>query len=71
MTDQLQQALADPDEETALKLVQERLAAKQDPLSILASCRDGTALVGQPYESGDYFLSELIMAGKIFKQVVA
>jgi 5-methyltetrahydrofolate--homocysteine methyltransferase len=29
------------------------------------------ALVGQRYESGDYYLSELIMAGEIFKQVVA
>ncbi len=69
MTDQLIEALADLDEESVLRIVCERLDAKEDPQSLLAACQQGMTTVGQRYESGEYFLSELIMAGEIFKQV--
>lgn len=71
MDDQLSQALVDLEEDTVLKLVQERLDSKADPQAILDSCREGMKLVGQRFESGDYYISELIMAGEIFKQVTA
>ena len=45
--------------------------AGSDPQAILASCRDGMALVGKRYEAGEYFVSELIMAGEMFKQTNA
>ena len=44
MSDQLKQALSDLEEETVLKLVQERLDAGDDPLSIIAACREGMAI---------------------------
>ena len=71
MSDQLKQALSDLDEETALKLVQERLDAGDDPLSIIAACREGMADVGKRYEANEYYVSELIMAGEVFKQAMA
>ncbi len=70
MDDLLTQAMTDLDEETALNLVRDRLAAHEDPLAILAACREGLTQVGQRYERGEYFVSELIMAGEVFKQVM-
>ena len=71
MSDQLAIALADLEEATVLKLVQERLDAGDDPLAVVTSCREGMALVGKRYEAGEYFVSELIMAGEVFKQANA
>jgi len=68
MSDQLAVAISDLEEQKALKLVKERLEAGVDPLAILSDCREGMTLVGQRYQAGEYFLSELIMAGEIFKQ---
>lgn len=71
MEDRLIRAMADLEEEIVLKLVQERFNANLDPLGILTTCREGLTLVGQRYESGEYYVSELIMAGEIFKQINA
>ncbi len=68
MSDQLAMAISDLEEQKALNLVKERLEAGVDPLAILNDCREGMTLVGQRYQAGEYFLSELIMAGEIFKQ---
>jgi len=37
-------------------------------MSILNECRQGMDTVGERYKSGDYFLSELIVSGEIFKE---
>jgi methanogenic corrinoid protein MtbC1 len=71
MSDPLATALSDLDETAVMKLVQEHLAAGTAPLAILASCREGMARVGKRYEAGEYFVSELIMAGEVFKGAVA
>ena len=71
MSDALAIAISDLEEDQTLKLVQERLTAGANPQDILDSCRDGMALVGKRYEAGEYFVSELIMAGEMFKQTNA
>ncbi len=71
MSERLKQALSDLDEGAVLQLVRERLDAGGDPLAILAECREGMAQVGKRYESGEYYVSELIMAGEIFKEASA
>jgi methanogenic corrinoid protein MtbC1 len=71
MSDALAAAISDLEETQAMKLVQERLDGGADPVTILASCRDGMALVGKRYEAGEYYVSELIMAGEMFKQANA
>lgn len=71
MSDQLIKALSDLEEETVLKLVQERLDGGDDPLDIIAACRDGMADVGKRYEAQEYYVSDLIMAGELFKQAMA
>jgi methanogenic corrinoid protein MtbC1 len=71
MSDQLATALADLEEETVLKLTQGRLDAGDDPMAILKSCHEGMAMVGTRYEESEYYVSDLIMAGEIFKEAMA
>lgn len=71
MDEQLKQAISNLDEESAQKLVQERLDADDDPLEIIAACREGMADVGKRYEAQEYYVSDLIMAGEMFKQAMA
>ncbi len=67
--EKLAQKLAELDEEGVLALVGSELDGGTDPLEIFDACRDGMVLVGERYEQGDYFVSELMMAAAIFKEV--
>jgi len=60
-------ALAELNEQEVARLVRERLDAGDDPMAILNDCRRGMDIVGERYKAGDYFLSELIVSGEIFK----
>ena len=71
MSDQLVKALSDLEEDLVLKLVQEDLESGADPLVILANLREGMAQVGKRYECNEYYVSDLIMAGEVFKQASA
>ena len=70
MNSQLARLLADLEEETVLKLVQQRLDAGDNPLLIIDECNQGMREVGQRYERGEYFVAGLIMSGEIFREVV-
>jgi methanogenic corrinoid protein MtbC1 len=61
--------MADLEEAMVLKLVQQRLDTGEDPMMILTSCREGMVLVGKRFEASEYWVSDLMMAGEIFKQV--
>ena len=50
--------------------VQTRLDGGGDPLGIIEDCQEGLRQVGERYEQREYFLSGLIMAGEIFRQVM-
>ncbi len=67
----LAQALGDLDETTAIRLVEEKLSAGEEALSVLEELQAGMTLVGERFESGEYFLSELIYAADIFKKAGA
>ena len=62
--------VADLDEQGALALLAARLAQNEDPLGIVEDCQEGLRLVGERYERREYYLSGLIMAGEIFRQVM-
>lgn len=63
-------AVGDLQEEMALALVRQRLAAGDDPLLIIEACQEGMRQVGLRYERREYYLAGLIMAGEIFSQVM-
>jgi methylmalonyl-CoA mutase cobalamin-binding domain/chain len=64
------EALGNLQYESVEGLVEQALGAGTDPLDVLDQCKAGMDTVGELYSSGDYFLSELILSGEIFKKVV-
>ncbi|UCD45303.1 MAG: cobalamin-dependent protein [Candidatus Bathyarchaeota archaeon] len=65
----LVEAIVDLDEQAALGRVGEALEAGVDPVEILERCRQGMSIVGERFEKGEFFLSEMIMAAEIFTQI--
>ncbi len=64
-------SLADLDESYVLRTVRRRLNAGQDPMVIVRDCEQAMNLVGKRYEKQEYYLSGLIMAGEIFREVMS
>jgi len=62
-------ALADLNEELTMKLVKEALDEKIPAEELLQACQEGMNQVGGRFECQDYFVSDLIMSGEIFKQI--
>ncbi|MGD9032523.1 MAG: cobalamin-dependent protein [Desulfobacteraceae bacterium] len=55
----------------AIELVKEAINSGEDPFAILNACREGMEEVGKRFETGEFFLSELIYSAEVFKQVGA
>lgn len=71
MSEKLINAIAEMDDEEAVRLSKEMLAQGADPMEILSDCRTAMEVVGKRFESGEYFISELILAGEILKSISA
>lgn len=71
MSEQLITAITEMDEEEAVRLSRELLAQGCDPMAILSDCRSAMEQVGKRFETGEYFISELILAGEILKSISA
>jgi methanogenic corrinoid protein MtbC1 len=69
MAHELVDAMADMKEQEALALSKKMLKAGQDPLEVLEHCREALEIVGKRFETGKYFLPELIMAGEMLKKI--
>lgn len=62
-------AIIEMEEQSALRITQEWLGNNEDPLKILEDCSAAMEVVGKRFESGEYFLPQLIMAGEMLKQI--
>jgi len=69
MKDKLIAAIADMREDEAYELAQAMLDAGEDPQSVLDASQQGLAIVGDRYESKEYFLPELIIAGDMLRTI--
>ena len=70
--DSLTTALGDLDEDKVKALLAELAAADGDGAAeALAACQAGMDIVGERYESGEYFVAELIFAGDLMSEVAA
>jgi methanogenic corrinoid protein MtbC1 len=69
MAKDLVNALADLKEQEAIKIVEHRLNAKEDPLKILNDARKGMEIVGKRFASSEYFIPDLVYSGEILKVV--
>ena len=67
--EEITSTLADLDEELTLGKVEEALKERINGQEILKACQEGMNEVGARFERQDYFVSDLIMSGEIFKQV--
>jgi methanogenic corrinoid protein MtbC1 len=62
-------ALGDLKEEEALRILEEKLNAREDPLRIMEDVRRGMEIVGNRFANSEYFISDLLYAGEILKTV--
>jgi methanogenic corrinoid protein MtbC1 len=69
MSEELMKAIADLEENEALKMTKERLERGEDPHLILEESRNGMEVVGKRFSDGTYFLPELIFSAEIFKEI--
>jgi 5-methyltetrahydrofolate--homocysteine methyltransferase len=69
MAKDLVKTLAELKEKEALKIVEDRLSAGEDPLKILDDARRAVEIVGKRFADGEYFIPELIYSGEILKAI--
>lgn len=63
-------AVSELREEEVLKLVKEEIKNGTDPLEIFKRLQLGMDKIGKLYETSEYFIGDLIMAGIIFREVI-
>lgn len=69
MAEDLVSTLADLKEKEALGIVQDRLSAGDDPLSILDDARRALEIVGRRFADSEYFIPDLVYSGEILKEI--
>ncbi len=69
MNQYLVNLMADLKEEETLALVHELIQGETNPMDILGDARSAMEVVGKRFETGEYFIPDLIMAGEILKGI--
>jgi len=70
--EQIKGSIIEGDREAAPRATEEALAAGVDPLDILnEALMAGAVVVGERFESGEYFLPELMLTGRALKAAMA
>jgi methanogenic corrinoid protein MtbC1 len=69
MTDELVAAITEMREEDALAIAERMLDAGEEPRDVLDACRQAMDVIGKRFESGEYFIPELILAGEMLTQI--
>jgi len=65
------EALVDFDEDFLLAEVDNRLDAGERPMALIQELQEGMHIIGDRFNSGDFFLSELMMSGDLFTKAMA
>jgi len=71
MSDRLSKAIVDLDRDAVPELVAARIASGEEALAILEDCRRGMTTVGERFQAGEYYLSELMLSAELFKEAAA
>jgi len=69
MAEDLVSTLADLKEKDALKIVEDRLSAGEEPLKILDDARLAVEIVGKRFADSEYFIADLVYSGIILKAI--
>ncbi len=65
----ISELLANLEMDELMESVQLDLDNGRDPVEILKECEAGMVKVGEMFSAGDYFVSDLMMSGEMFKEV--
>ena len=68
--DELSSAIAELEDDKVLALVRARLDAGKPAMEVVQGLQAGMKVVGDRFESGEYFLNELVVAGEIMKEAM-
>ena len=71
MSDELAMGLVELKRDEVLETVKVQAERGDDPLKILEECRRGMTIVGDRFQSGEFYLAEMMLAAEIFKGVVS
>ncbi len=71
ITEQLKKAFLGMKRVEVLDIVKEAIDSGEDPLAVLKVCQESMEEVGEKFETGEFFLSELIYSAEVFKAVSA
>ena len=71
MTETLTTALVEMREDDVLAATRAAKRTGTPPAEVIAALQAGMKTIGDKYEAGEYFLSELIMSAEIFKNALA
>jgi methanogenic corrinoid protein MtbC1 len=69
MNDKLVNLMADLMEEETIAMVNDLVKSGTSPVDILADASAAMAVVGKRFETGEYFIPDLMMAGEILKGI--
>ena len=64
-------SLINLDRDKTTDLVRRAVELGFKPMDIINALADGIRVVGDKYERGEYFVSDLIVASEIFKEVMS
>ena len=67
---ELKEALANLEEEKTYSLVKEKLDGGSSAREILKECQAGMKIVGERYNSEEYFVADLMYAGEIMRNIM-
>jgi methanogenic corrinoid protein MtbC1 len=69
MSEKLIEAMVEMKEQEALERAKVLISSGEDPLKILNACSEAMETVGKRFETGEYFLPQLILAGEMVRQI--
>jgi len=69
MSERLVDAIVEMQEQEALQIVNDLIDNSTNPISILDDCSTAMETVGKRFESGEYFLPHLMMAGDMLQRI--
>ena len=69
MPEKLIEAMVEMKEQEALETAKELISSGEDSLNILNACSEAMETVGKRFETGEYFLPQLILAGEMLRQI--
>lgn len=70
MSKTVAEALAEFDQEFVMGEITKRLDGGEDPMQLVRELQGGMSLIGERFNSGEYFLSELLMSSDLFTRAM-